>query len=333
MRMSTAAIQRALRGLVRVDLEMEVLTGLLIRMPVHAQVYRIGGADLYPIVTRKKYVLDGQEAELDVPMVPGSSLKGRMRGLLELALGKPFYSTDGRIWLHARVFGKGYVMNLNEIENDIVSRCEIDEVFGAPALGIDQLIEYYAGQYAAQRGEDRPTDEDRDRARQEVRAKIVPHLAFTRLLVDDMYPTAEYVKALSENGRRLVSVADFLEEKGENRIDRVTSAADPRQVVRVRPGVVFGGALRLLVFDVDKGFVGRNLGLVARGLKLVEETYLGASGSRGYGRVRFRRLKVAAARASDPTLRYEVVGEFGSVDELLARVQEVAGRVEQLLFQ
>ena len=332
--MSTVAIQKALRGLVRVDLEMEVLTGLLIRMPVHAQVYRIGGADLYPIVTRKKYVLDGQEVEVDVPMVPGSSLKGRMRGLLELALGKPLYSTDGRIWLHARVFSGDYVMNLSEIENDIVGRCEIDEVFGAPALGIDQLIEYYARQYAAQRGEDRPTDEDRSRAwREVVSVKIVPHLAFTRLLVDDMYPTAEYVKALSENGRRLVSVADFLEEKGENRIDRVTSAADPRQVVRVRPGVVFGGALRLLVFDVDKGFVGRNLGLVARGLKLVEETYLGASGSRGYGRVRFRRLKVAAARASDPTLRYEVVGEFGSVDELLARVQEVAGRVEQLLFQ
>jgi CRISPR-associated protein Csm3 len=333
MGMSTVAIQKALRGLVRVDLEMEVLTGLLIRMPVHAQVYRIGGADLYPIVTRKKYVLDSQEVEVDVPMVPGSSLKGRMRGLLELALGKPLYSTDGRIWLHARVFSGDYVMSLSEIESDIVGRCEIDEVFGAPALGIDQLIEYYAGQYAAQRGEDRPTDEDRDRARQEVRAKIVPHLAFTRLLVDDMYPTAEYVKTLSESGRRLVSVADFLEEKGENRIDRVTSAADPRQVVRVRPGVVFGGALRLLVFDVDRGFVGRNLGLVARGLKLVEETYLGASGSRGYGRVKFRRLKVAAARASDPTLRYEVVGEFGSVDELLARVQEVAGRVEQLLFQ
>jgi CRISPR-associated protein Csm3 len=104
-------------------------------------------------------------------------------------------------------------------------------------------------------------------------------------------------------------------------------------VVRVRPGVVFGGALRLLVFDVDRGFVGRNLGLVARGLKLVEETYLGASGSRGYGRVRFRRLKVAAAKASDPALEYKEVGEFGSVDELLARVQEVAGRVEQLLFQ
>jgi CRISPR-associated protein Csm3 len=131
----------------------------------------------------------------------------------------------------------------------------------------------------------------------------------------------------------LVSVADFLEEKGENRIDRVTSAADPRQVVRVRPGVVFGGALRLLLFNIDKGFVGRNLELVARGLKLIEETYLGASGSRGYGRVKFRRLRVATARASDPTLKYAVLSEFGSVDELLAKVQEVAGKVEQLLFQ
>ena len=333
MRMSVVAIQKTLRGLVRVDLEIEVLTGLLIRMPVHAQVYRIGGADLYPIVTRKKYMLGGQEVEIEVPMVPGSSLKGRMRGLLELALGKSLYSSDGRIWLHTRILGGKFSTPLDEIARDIIQRCEIDEVFGAPAIGLEQLADEYAKHYASLRRSTNPSEEEKEKAWQEVRIKLAPLLTITRLIIDDLYPTDAYVNVLSENGGRLISIADFLEEKGENRIDRVTSAADPRQVARVKPGMVFGGALRLLVFDIDKGFVGRNLELVARGLKLVEETYLGASGSRGYGRVKFRRLKVTAAKASDPALEYKEVGEFGSVDELLARVQEVAGRVEQLLFQ
>jgi len=329
--MSLAAMQKTLKGLVRVDLEMEVLTGLLIRMPVHAQVYRIGGADLYPIITKRKYLLSDQrgrmEIEVDVPIVPGSSLKGRMRSLLELALGKSLYSTDGRIWLHARMFsereryGERYGMQLSEMENDIISRCEIDEVFGAPAIGIDQLLEAYARRLA-----------DRSKAQEEV-SKLVPTLAITRLLVDDMYPTVEYVRALSENGNRLISIADFLEEKGENRIDRVTSAADPRQVVRVKPGVVFGGALRLLVFDIDKGYVKRNLEIVARGLKFVEETYLGASGSRGYGRIKFRDLSVAVAKASDPALSYQEIGKFDDVEGLLAKVEDVASKIEQVLFQ
>jgi len=331
--MSSISIQRVLKGLVRVSLEMEVLTGLLIRMPVHAQVYRIGGADLYPIVTKRRYVVGKQVVEIEVPMVPGSSLKGRMRSLLELALNKLLYSTDGRIWLHTRTFNGSYRMTLNEIERDIIQRCEMDEVFGAPAMGLDQLVDGYAEHYARSKGAPRPSEEDKRKAWHEVLTKLAPMLAITRLLVDDMYPTEDYVNTLSDNGRRLISIADFLEEKGENRIDRVTSAADPRQVVRVKPGVVFGGALRLLVFDIDKGYVKRNLEIVARGLKFVEETYLGASGSRGYGRVKFRKLNVGVAKASDPALSYQEIGKFDDVKGLLAKVEDVASKIEQVLFQ
>jgi len=337
--MGSVLIQRELKGLARLDLEMEVLTGLLIRMPVHAQVYRIGGADLYPIVTRKKYVLGNKqegnkrEVEIEIPIVPGSSLKGRMRGLLELALGKPLYSTDGRIWLHTRALSGHHPMSLSEIERDVVQRCEVDEVFGAPAIGLEQLADQYARHYASSRGAPKPSEEDEEKAWQEVTTKLAPALAITRLLVDDMYPTDECVNELSENGRRLISIADFLEEKSENRIDRITSAADPRQVVRVKPGIVFGGALKLLVFDIDKGYVKRNLELIVRGLKLIEETYLGASGSRGYGKVKFRKLRVAAARASDPALNYIEVKSFEDVGKLLAEIEEIASKIEQLLFQ
>jgi CRISPR-associated protein Csm3 len=303
-------------------------------MPVHAQLYRIGGAGLYPIVTKRKYTVDNQNIEIEVPVVPGSSLKGRMRSLLELARGKALYSTDRRIWLHARTLSGDKPMDLNEMENDIVQRCEVDEVFGAPAIGLDQLADEWANYFAKSAGRDRPSEEDKKKAWGYIEKKnFASMLAVTRLLVDDMYPTDKYVRELSENGRRLISIADFLEEKSENRIDRITSAADPRQVVRVKPNVIFGGAMKLLVFDIDKGYVKRNLEVVAGGLKLVEETYLGASGSRGYGRVKFRNLRVAVAKANEPAVSYQEVESFNDVDKLLLKVDELANKIEGILFQ
>lgn len=327
-----SALQRELRGIVRLGLKMETVTGLLIRMPVHAQVYRIGGADLYPIVTKRKYSLGGAEVEVEVPLVPGSSLKGRMRGLLELSLGKRLYSSDERIWLHTRVIGGTHPMPLSELTQDISGRCEVDEVFGSPAVGFDQLVEMLARDLASKQGKEEPDDADREEARKVARS-LAPNLALTRLLVDDMTPDKDYVGMLSENGRRILAISDFLEEKGENRIDRITSAADPRQVARVKPGVVFQGALRLLVFDIDKGYVKRNLELVAKGLRLVEETYLGASGSRGYGRVKFKDISVEVMKtfgAEKP--EYRKLADLASVEALLGKVDEIAGEVEKTLF-
>lgn len=331
--LSSTALYRALKGLIRINLDMEVLSGLLIRMPVHAQVYRIGGADQYPMITKRLYELGGQLTEVEVPLIPGSSLKGRMRSLLEISLGKGLYSTDDKIWLHARIHSGPSSMTINEIEQDIKQRCDIDEIFGAPALSLDQLADMYAWEYAKQRGAQKPSEEDKRRAWQEVHGNIAPLLSITRLLVDDMYPTQEYVRTISENGNRVISIADFLEEKSENRIDRITSAADPRQVARVKPGVVFSGTLKLLMFDIDSNYIIRNLNIVARGLRLVEETYLGASGSRGYGRVKFKNLKVAVAKASDPALKYDEVGKYGTLSDLLANLENLAKTIEGMLFK
>ncbi|ABL78761.1 type III-A CRISPR-associated RAMP protein Csm3 [Thermofilum pendens] len=329
-----SALQRELRGIVRLGLKMETVTGLLIRMPVHAQVYRIGGADLYPIVTKRKYSLGGAEVEVEVPLVPGSSLKGRMRGLLELSLGKRLYTSDERIWLHARILWgtRAHPMSTDELIRDISGRCEVDEVFGSPAVGFDQLVEMLARDLASKQGKEEPDDADYEEAGKVARS-LALNLALTRLLVDDMTPDKDYVGVLSENGRRILAISDFLEEKGENRIDRITSAADPRQVARVKPGVVFQGALRLLVFDIDKGYVKRNLELVAKGLRLVEETYLGASGSRGYGRVKFKDISVEVMKtfgAEKP--EYRKLADLASVEALLGKVDEIAGEVEKTLF-
>jgi CRISPR-associated protein Csm3 len=297
--------QRQLKGFVIFDIEFENRTGLLIRMPIQAQAYRIGGGDTYPMVTRRQYSGIGL---LDVPYVPGSSFKGRMRSLLELALNRKFYTTDYRIWQHVRSLT---AMNLDDFINDVLNRCIIDELFGYAALQYEQLAQLS------------------EKARREGKAididKVFSMLSVTRLIIDDFFPTEDYVKQIGAK-----SVADFLEEKSENRIDRITSAADPRDIVRVKPGVRFGGRITLLLFDNDADMIEKYLTTLATGLRLIEETYLGASGSRGYGRVKFSKIAVAVEKVQNvdgapklvevPNIRktYSNVGEFESDVKSLA---------------
>jgi CRISPR-associated protein Csm3 len=307
---------RALKGVVDIALELEVRTGLLIRMPVQAQAYRIGGAEQYPMVTKRVY---SGGLELEVPYIPGSSFKGRMRSLLELALGKRLYTTDEKIWQHVRSLS---AMSLEDFVADVLDRCVIDELFGYAAANYRQIKEGF--EEAQKRGV---------RLRVSSPDEVFKHMTVTRLLVEDFFPTEDYVRRAN-----VKSIADFLEEKSENRLDRITAAADPREAVRVKPGVRFGGRLKLLVFDLDADHLSRYLGTIATGLRLIEETYLGSSGSRGYGRVKFVKIEVGASKV-------EVVGGFpklrvlerpresyGSVEELERKVGEVAEQLRREIF-
>ena len=73
------------------------------------------------------------------------------------------------------------------------------------------------------------------------------------------------------------------EVKFENGIDRVTATANPRQIERVPAGAEF--AFRLVYNIENPAEVMEDIGLFAKGLKLLQMDYLGGSGSRGYGRV------------------------------------------------
>ena len=290
-----------LLGILRLSFELEVVTGLLIQMPPQAQTAHIGGADLYPMVTRRVYTIDGGEVELEVPYIPGSSLKGRMRSLLEQALGKKLYTTDRKIWMHVRntderpITDKRRIMTIDEFEEDVKSRCEVDDVFGAMSIHFEKLYNIYFEKLKREEGR----DESAAKAEAERRAlELFKILAPTRLLVEDLFPSDEYVRKLYEVKGGFIGITDFLEDKSENRIDRVTAAADPRDVVRVRPGVVFAGMMKLQVFDRDcekveeARAVERYIRALYTAMRLVEETYLGRGGSRGYGRVKFRNIRV-----------------------------------------
>ena len=208
------------RGHVVISGTLECVTGLHIGANRDSLV--IGGLDL-PVL---------RDPATRLPMIPGSSLKGRLRALLEMLRGKTDLGRD------------------QGGEPD-----EIQLLFGTPG-----------------------------RHRQ---------CGPTRLVVRDALPLEHGRKSRKPaestvNWWRLLETDGIgTEVKAENSINRVTAAAHSRQVERVLAGSQFELEFVLNLFDFreDEEALVKDL-LVA--LTLLEDSYLGGHGSRGYGRVEMR---------------------------------------------
>jgi CRISPR-associated protein Csm3 len=114
-----------------------------------------------------------------------------------------------------------------------------------------------------------------------------------RLLVRD----AKLSDDSAESMVRANTELRYAELKTEVAIDRVTSAASPRNLERVPAGAVFGPAE--LIFNIYTKEDYARLKVVIDALQLVEDDYLGGAGSRGSGKVRFKDLCVTARRSGD----------------------------------
>ena len=78
------------------------------------------------------------------------------------------------------------------------------------------------------------------------------------------------------------------EVKFENSISRMTAVAKPRQIERVVRGAQFPMQLIYEYTDkTDEETLLQDFRILKEGFKLLEYDYLGGSGSRGYGRVKF----------------------------------------------
>lgn len=183
------------------------------------------------------------------PMIPGSSLKGKMRSLLEKYKGLKQNQRIGQGFIHSC----GADRNQNGAAEYM--NCDVCQVFGVPG----------------ERGFSTPT----------------------RLIVRDMILCDESASRLTESGR---TDLPYTEVKTEVSIDRVTSAANPRQMERVPGGAVFsGGEMVFSIYQGDDANAERDiqrLNTVVEGMILLEDDYLGGLGSRGSGKVAFKNLKI-----------------------------------------
>ena len=182
------------------------------------------------------------------PYIPGSSLRGKMRGLLD----RHFNNS-----LNKRV-GRDVRVHECETPHDY-NVCPVCQVFGIAPM-------------------------------RQLSGKTMP----TRLIIRDTF--------LTKGSLRVLDSADtdtgFTEIKTEVAIDRITSAATPRQQERVPAGVTFGP------FEIIHSFYTQGQGdlntqltneiqlfdTVLKGMELLGDDYLGGSGSRGAGQIVFEDL-------------------------------------------
>ena len=105
----------------------------------------------------------------------------------------------------------------------------------------------------------------------------------SRLIVRDSYLTKESSEALR---KCLYLDAPYTESKYENTIKRVAGTADnPRQTERIPAGATFNVEMILNIWEGEDEE--KLKCLLKEGIDLIENDYLGGSGSRGYGQVKF----------------------------------------------
>lgn len=107
-----------------------------------------------------------------------------------------------------------------------------------------------------------------------------PKKNLTRLYVRDAYMSDESSIETDEDAEG----DKYTEAKWENIVDRKKgSALNPRQMERVPAGAIFKFELIYNVFD--DGNKEKHLAEIQKALNLLQDDYLGGSGSRGYGKV------------------------------------------------
>ena len=226
--------QNNFNGKVIITGEIQVVTGL--HIGGNKSSLDIGGVDNAFIRTRKGRVF-----------IPGSSLRGKIRSLLEKAEG-------------------------------------VVEANGEPSSSLNDVTKIFGIHKAKNNEGTKPVT----------------------LIVRDAY--------LSEG----LKDSDFLEVKTENVINRITGKAEhPRETERVSEGAKFSFEMifNLNYDDIENEHL---LKVLLNGMKLLEDDYLGGSGTRGYGKIKFTNLKLELRSKdyyegkSEPKSQ----GPFEGIDEL-----------------
>lgn len=219
--------ENTMYGKILIEGKLEVVTGL--HIGGSSSFAAIGALDS-PVVRNSR---DNQ------PMIPGSSLKGKMRSLL------------------ARQRNQKISGNMDEDEEGIL------RLFGSAKNG---------------------------------------NVRVGRLIFSDLF--------LAEQD----SLESPVEVKFENSINRLTAVANPRQLERVIPGTQFNLKLLYELKDTtdrekekhaeyyqgtEEEWILKDFQSLIDGMKLLELDYIGGSGTRGYGQVRFCNLSAGLVYGDD----------------------------------
>jgi CRISPR-associated protein Csm3 len=263
--------QKQLAGKIRIESTLLVETGLHIG----------GGGETLDIGGLDKPVI--RDPLTQQPYLPGSSIKGKLRSILERLHNKPVNRRGSRDTY--RYESDDVVNGYTEISNgqfvtfEGARTCPVSRLFGStgsrcwiPTSEVTTDIEVEAKTSEQTIGNIRHT-------------KVIGRNAPARLIVRDCHLEPQSAEKL----KRVDTGLYMTEWKFENGIDRITSAANPRQVERVPAGSEFKFELVYTIENEDH--VIEDLKNLAIALAILEDDALGGHGSRGYGKIKFQQIK------------------------------------------
>jgi len=234
-----------LTNITTITATLELVTGL--RIGAGDSEMHIGGVDNTVI----------KHPHTQSPYIPGSSLKGKMRSLLEWRSGAVKEEALG--W-------KDYEKASGSVQAEVKRILQLFGISGDAKLGVEQMNT----------------------------------MGPTRISFWDCNLNPEWEAQIREDNFALTEV------KSENRINRISGVAEhPRQTERVPAGAQFDFRLSVKKLAGDGDDL---LNTVLQGLKLLELDSVGGSGSRGYGKVKFVKLKVDGLDAQE---RLDAIQPFG----------------------
>ncbi|PMB09611.1 type III-A CRISPR-associated RAMP protein Csm3 [Fischerella thermalis CCMEE 5273] len=221
------------------------------------------------------------------PYLPGSSIKGKLRSILERLLNKPLNRSGGSgTWRYeSDDLNDGFteVEAGRFIPYEGARTCQISRLFGSTGgSNFWMPIETAREEGLYEENKDNPTS-----TIQNQNCIRINHgrNAPARLIIRDCHLVTESAEKLKQVDTGLY----MTEWKFENGIDRVTATANPRQPERVPAGSKFQFELVYTVENKDQ--VIEDLQNIAIALAILEDDALGGHGSRGYGKVRFQNFQ------------------------------------------
>jgi CRISPR-associated RAMP protein, csm3 family len=181
-----------------------------------------------------------RDVDDDLPMIPGSSLKGKLRSLL------------------AKQLNDGLLLQAHNDDAPVIKR-----LFGHSNKSKDEC----------------------------------PKTG--RLYFSDIFLSNESKSRLESED------IEATEVKFENTISRITGIANPRQIERAIKGMKYHMSL---VYNIeDENEIEEDFKILKTAFKLLKYDYLGAAGSRGYGRVDIKNLDVKTLIVNDEAKARDIV--------------------------
>ncbi|WP_288975042.1 type III-A CRISPR-associated RAMP protein Csm3 [uncultured Methanosphaera sp.] len=204
----------------------------------------IGGSD-NPII---------KDTVSNLPFIPGSSIKGKLRSLLELS---------------DKQSSKSVLDNGGNVSTEGIAA----EFFGV-----------------ANNNESSKEDNDNESSKDDNDNESSNNKFHNKLIVRDAFPTKDTIKMWKKHS----DIIDGAELKYENSLHRITSKATPRNIERVPVDSKFKLEIVLSIYDETYTTKSdyESLTPLFKSMKLLQDDYLGGSGTRGFGKIEFEKITI-----------------------------------------